>query len=86
MIKNCNLLRLNDETEISLLEFLFSHGREFVKSFFIRFVSFSIVSVNFGFVYQENFFSVGVFNDRLKTDFMFVFPELKFREFLFNLI
>lgn len=74
------MLGLNDKTKISLLEFLFSHSREFVKSFFIRFVSFSIVSINFGFVYQENFLSVGVFNDRLETDFMIVFPELKFRE------
>jgi len=44
------LLRFNDETEISLFEFLISHGREFVETFFIGFISFSIVSVNFGFV------------------------------------
>lgn len=61
MVHDDNFLCLNDETEISLLKLLISQGREFIEAFFIGFVSFSIVSVNFGFVDVEYFLSISVF-------------------------
>lgn len=61
MIHDDNFLCLNDETEVSLLKFLVSQCREFIETFFVGFVSFSIVSVNFGFVDVEYFLSISVF-------------------------
>lgn len=52
---------LDDKAEVSLLEFIVSHCGEFVETFLVGFVSFSIVAVNFVFVNIENSLSVSVF-------------------------
>lgn len=55
------MLVFDDEAEVGLFELVISHSGEFVKAFFVGFVSFGVVTVDFEFIQIENSFSVGVF-------------------------